>query len=302
MNSSFSALNALLICSPAFVLFLVLDPQGAFRKEVLLFALLSTLCSRLVDSDIKISRGLPVYMGIACALIVLSHELLVVYLPYIICAFIIHDKDLSVNARKITVSIIPAMAIAIFLTIFGRGDKQVVINICNSLKPSAPIDCIDPNVAPGAISYIGDNIISAHSFVVASNNATTLLVYALTMILSFTPLVLMLFSKQFSEFPINKKMRFWLVICIGSAIIGSLPLSWVVADYGRLIYIHITCLSLLALMATQERNNMPLHLNFKQIIAWVLCFLFISSWRLIHWNASAENAFPFIAIFERFFN
>ena len=47
INSVASVLTTTLILSPAFILFPILDPQGSFRKEILLFALLSVLCCHL---------------------------------------------------------------------------------------------------------------------------------------------------------------------------------------------------------------------------------------------------------------
>jgi hypothetical protein len=298
INSSFSVLTAALIGSPAFILFPVLDPNGGFRKEIVLFALLSTLCFYLTSSDQKISKWLPVYIAVISVVMVFSHEMLLIYLPYIICAFIIYDKGLGEQAKKNIVSILPAIILGILLAFFYRGDKQVVIQICNSLKTGSPSDCFLPEITPGAISSLGQGIKSAHDFVVQSNNASTLLVYGFTTLLGLAPLVLIIFSKQFSKYKKGLKLRFWLSVCIFLIIVCSIPLFWIAADYGRLINIHITCLSLLALMMTQEVNSTPYQVNNKQIAAWGLCFLFVISWRLIHWEATFAKSFPLITLIK----
>lgn len=297
MKSTFSPLNAALIFSPAFILFPVLDPQGGFRKEILLFALLATLCIYLATTDKKIGKGLPIFIGLASTIIVLSHEILAVYLPYILCAFIIYDKGLGVLSRKILLSLLPAVAITILMVLFSIGTEQVVINICNSLKTNAPVDCF----RSGAIFWIGQDTSFAYKYVLERIKVNTLLTYGYLAVLAFMPLVILQFTRQFSRFFENKGMRFWLTICIASSIIGSLPLFWIGIDYGRFIFIHVTCLSLLALMIISESSDIPQRLNFGQLFAWVLSLLFITGWRLMHYDASFKNAFPFLEYFVSFF-
>ena len=297
VKSTFSPLNAALIFSPAFILFPVLDPQGGFRKEILLFALLATLCSYLATTEKKIAKGLPILIGLASAIIVLSHEILAVFLPYVLCAFIIYDKGLGVVSRKILLSLIPAIAIAFLLVLFSQGNEQVVINICNSLKTSAPADCF----RSGAIFWIGQGMSFAHKYVLERIKENTLLLYVFLAFLAFLPLGILLFTSRFPRFFENKGMRLWLTICIASSIIGSLPLFWIGIDYGRFIYIHITCLSLLALMINRESSDIPQRPNFGQLIAWVLCLLFITGWCLMHYDASIKNAFPLLEYFVSFF-
>ena len=297
VKSTFSPLNAALIFSPAFILFPVFDPQGGFRKEILLFALLAILCFYLATTDKKIARGLPIFIGLAATIIVLSHEILAVFLPYVLCAFIIYDKGLGVASRKILISLIPTMAITILLVLFSQGDQQVVINICNSLKSSAPSDCFHS----GATFWIGQDMKFAHDYVLERIDGNTLLTYGYLAILAFMPLAILQFTSQFSRFFENKGMRFWLNICIAASIIGSLPLFWIGIDYGRFIYIHVTCLSLLALMINRESSDNPQRPASGQLIAWGSCLLFIIGWRLMHYDASFKNAFPLLEYFVSFF-
>lgn len=304
MHGFFSATTAAILFSPAFVLFPILDKDGAFRKEILLFAVLSGLCCHLAFSKRSVSRNLPLLIGGICALIVLSHEMLVVYLPYVICAFIIFEKGFGIHAKKAVAAMVPAIMIAVSLSIFSQGETQAVSAICSSLGARAPQDCIDAEL-PGAISFLRKDVSDAHTYVLSAIGGKTLWLYGLTGTLSFAPLVLMVFSSQFAVVQKNTEMRRWLTLFIGSALLGSLPLLWVVADYGRLIYIHITCLSLLALMATQEQNShdTPLYLNSRQLAAWTLVLLFMGSWRMMHWKASIHSTFRLVELmFDFLFN
>jgi hypothetical protein len=90
-------------------------------------------------------------------------------------------------------------------------------------------------------------------------------------------------------------MLSWLLILISVSIIGTLPLLWVAADYGRLIYIHIGCLSLLTLLLLAKIPKEPFHLEPYHLLMWGVFFLYIYSWRLIHYDAHMEKAFPILS-------
>jgi hypothetical protein len=303
VKTPFSALTAIFVFSPAFLLFPVLDTNGAMRKEIMLFALLAVLCCYLTFSKANISKNLPIFVGLSSIVLVMGHEMLVVYLPYLICAFLIYENGLGPATKRMVLAFLPAALILCFLIVFGKSGEQVVQAICASLQIYAPPDCFTPETLPGAISFVGKDLSAAHGFVLDSIVETTAITYIITGILSFIPLVLIYFAKPFAAIRTNAGLRFWLAICIFSSLMGSIPLFWVVADYGRIIYIHVTCLSLLALMVIHDRSNTPMRLNPRQALAWVLTFVYIGSWRLIHWKATADTAFPWLkGIFDRFYS
>lgn len=303
VKTPFSALTAALIFSPAFLLFPVLDPNGAMRKEIMLFALLAALCCYLTFSKKNISKNLPIFVGLSSIVLVMGHEMLVVYLPYLVCAFLIYEKELGSATKRMFLAFLPAALILCFLIVFGKSGEQVVQAICASLQTYAPPDCFTPETVPGAISFVGKDLSAAHGFVLDSIVETTVITYIITGILSFIPLILIYFAAPFAAIRANAGLRFWLALCIFSSLIGSIPLFWIVADYGRIIYIHITCLSLLALMVIHDRSNVPLRLNPGQAVAWLLTFVYAGSWRLIHWKATADTAFPWLkGILDRFYS
>jgi hypothetical protein len=154
---------------------------------------------------------------------------------------------------KIILVIVPAVIVAVLLMVFAKGDGHIVAAICDSLAPNLPLDCIHDGV-PGAISLLDDGIWSASDLV----------------------------SKSTSHG----------VMFVISAVLASIPLFLVASDYGRLIYIHVSSLSLLTLAMTQDVNNTPLQLNFKSVIVWGGAFLFVAGWRLIHWGATFGKTFP----------
>jgi uncharacterized membrane protein len=294
----------MLICSPAFVIFPVFDLLGGFRKEILLFAVLSVLSRSFADSGVRIPRFLPALIGIMAVILVLSHEMMIVFMPYVICVFLIHGKEWRVQVINSVFFMMPAAMIVVFLVSFHKVDKSVITDICRSLGESAPFDCLSKGNAQGAISFLGMDTQSARYYVSSVNSASTLRVYVISAILAFTPIVLKLRSERFRNHLTDGKARIWLTIFIVFAFAGSIPLLWVAADYGRIIHIHATCLSLLMLMATQETENMPLRFDFNllHIGYWSLCLLFVISWRLIHWKALPRGAFRLKRITDLLFS
>ena len=136
----------------------------------------------------------------------------------------------------------------------------------------------------------------------ANTSSVTLLVYILTAILGILPLVFLLLSKRLSKTLANKNMKFWLAFFICISILGSLPLFWVAADYGRMIYIHIVCLTLLALVAIRENSGASQYQPTSKLFPWILSFLFIVSWRVIHFQASFVQAFPILVKIQGLFH
>lgn len=299
IHAKFSVASFLLIGSPAFILFPVLDYQGAFRKEILFLALLSILCVHLLNSKSGTYHGLMFAAGAASIFIVLSHEMLVAYLPYLLCAFVLSDKESDMKPAKIISVIVPAVVVAVLLMLFARGDGHIVAAICDSLKPNLPLDCIQQGV-PGAISLLDDGIASANDLVLRSTSRGTLPVYVLSALLSLLPLVLAWFSGRSILNQMSRVRLSWAFVFVASAVVASIPLFLVASDYGRLIYIHAASLSLLTLMVIRDAENTPLRLSPGQLLAWGASLLFVAGWRLIHWGASVGKTFPFLSVFDRF--
>lgn len=293
-HSSFSALNAAIIFSPAFILFPVLDPLGAFRKEIIIFALYSMVCWRLASSK-TISGRMLTFIGLASVLIVLSHEMLAIFLPYLICPFILYEQRVGAKTKQAALALLPAFAVAIVLIAFNKPDAQVVDSICRSLQAYAPEDCTSTSETIGAISFLQQDVVAAHEFVLKSTSADAVVTQLLVAILSFLPVSLTILIMRKAAVP-NKNAQLWLTIGIFAVIFGSLPLLWVMADYGRIIYIHTVFLSMLALMMTQDRNNTALSLDTNRIVAWALSFVFVINWRLYHWKTSLGYSFPILKI------
>jgi hypothetical protein len=275
------------------VLFPVFDLIGGFRKEILLFSVLSILCKHFAEPEVRIPRYLPVLTGVLAVILVLSHEMMIVFMPYVLCVFLIHGKKWRVEVFNSTLFMIPAVMIVAFWVTFHEVDRHTTVDICRSLGESAPFDCFDMEKARGAISFLGMDTQSARSYVSSVNSSSTLSVYAISAILALMPIILKLRSERFRSRFADGIAKFWLTILIVSAFAASIPLLWVAADYGRIIHIHATCLSLLMLMASRDTEKLPLRFDFNLLHMgyWSLSLLFVISWRLIHWRALPRSAY-----------
>ena len=273
------------------------NPAGSFRKEILLFAFLSSVCSYLLFRA-KTSKFFLIFLGFSSMFVALSHEMLIVYLPYLVIATLLHERGLGGKTKGVIIAIIPAIIIGLLMSLLAGGNKQIVIDVCNSLGINAPSKC----VRAGAIAFLGRKLSYAHELVLRATRGNTKIVYILfSTVLSFAPISFILAFEKSKILP-NKEVRFWLSIILLVPISGSILLLWVFADYGRIIYINTVCISLLILMANPDRSNTPLFINLKSIIALILCLAFITSWRLIYYKASVEKAFSLINYLKHLHN
>lgn len=288
IHSYLSALTTAIIFSPAFVVFPALDPQGGFRKEIIFLALFAWLCSHIVFAN-KIQGKLPLLLGVAAFLLIPSHEMLAIYLPYLICPLILYEKGLGPMTKRTILALLPALLLAILLTIFSKPSADTITMICDSLA-NAPRDCYSPEVQ-GAISFLKQNFVTANKFVLSSLKSEAIIIYIITGTLGLMPLGLAFFDKQHALLE-QKRTRIELAACILLAVFASLPLLLIAADYGRIIHIHVSCLTLLILTIRQDDSILSVQFDFKQITAWTVAVVYIVGWRLIHWNPEYGYAFP----------
>ena len=291
---SFSIVNLMFVFSPAFLLFTINNPLGAFRKEILWFALFSVICQYLLSTKKSLPVGFFIGSGVAACVLVLSHEMLVAFLPYLACAIIIHDKDVTNNLRKLILALIPAGVIAGVLLIFGKGSPLVVIKICDSLKEMAPSACL----TEGAISSLAQTTQSAHAMVLSRMTSNSIGIYLLTAFLGLLPIFLFLLSVKFTNFFNKKGTVIWFLAFSAISLICSLPLFWVAVDYGRFIYIHIVSLSLLVFMLNHEKCLNEKKFTPRQILPLLFGIAFIFLWKLIYAGVSMESAFPWFKVFD----
>jgi hypothetical protein len=297
-----TAINAVIVFSPAFVRFMPWGLDG-FRKEMLLFALLSFHSYYLSRTKNEVKNEYLVLLSLLLVFIVLSHEMLAAFLPYFICGLYLQSNKLNrSNLLKYTMLVTPAILIAAMVIFLFRGNSEIVAGICSSLLQNAPLDCqtarpaIDGYLNIGAISFLAKDFEFGRQAVANGNPPIGLITNGIVLILAMAP-VLYLFKK----YEILKSNRYLLVFPFIS-VMATLPLMFVVADYGRLICIHAICLTYVALQMLNTREETYAKSHDAGVYVWLLCLVFILGWRVIGYGASPGKVFTPLRIYREVSN
>ncbi len=226
------------LVSPATLAFPILDPVGAFRKELLL---LLTLAVLLLWLGRRMPRDAPLiaFLTVAGSFAMLSHEGLLPYLVYLVGALLIGLHDLR---RVLRIAVLPALAVlaALLEVLHHRGSEVVQQTICRSLGPTPPLVC------GGSIAYLAKGTEMARGDVLHDIHAYHyLLYYPLLTLLAVLPLAGM--ARRLWR---DRDVRPDLMIVAGTGLVSllaSVPLFFYAMDWGRWIYIHVVSLFLLLL-------------------------------------------------------
>ncbi len=234
------------LLSPATLAFPILDPVGAFRKELLLLLALGVLLLWFVR---HIPRDGPLifFLTITGTLAILSHEGLLPYLVYLFGALLIGLHDLR---RVLRIAALPVLAVGGILleVLHHRGSELIQQTICRSLGPTPPLVC------GGSIAYLAKGTEMARGDVLHDIHAYHyLLYYPLLTLLALLPLAGM--ARRLWR---DRRLRPDLMIVAGTGLVSllaSVPLFFYAMDWGRWIYIHIVSLFLLILFLDARKTN-----------------------------------------------
>jgi len=298
-------LTALLLLSPALLLFYVHNPAGAFRKDWLLLALLAGHCVWLARQDARPGRRYRVGLSLVLAALVLCHEALYAYLPWFVIALQLHGErarpavpaDIRAYIRADSraaiwtdfLILLPATVAIIVVVLAFRGSAEAAAAICTSLGDAAPRDCIDPAL-PGAVRYIGADLARGQALVDAYTPWPTLATYAGLALLASWPLLL-----AWRDSSIGQRLhrhRSPAAFAALALLLLQLPLLAVMADYGRMIHLltgGATLVTLLA-MRLQGAALRVRPLRWPRLML-ALSILFVFGWKLSHCRAVPEKAF-----------
>ena len=244
-----------LFLSPATLAFTVLDPPSSVRKEILLFLALSLLVN-LVLSRPTPAWQLSLILAVASPLLVLTHEPLVVFLPYLFVPLLLTTPRLRDAARYAAIPILfAALAFAAAVTHPGGGREAAAI--CASV--GGHLDHQPAGICSGAIAYL--------DFTPAEARAETLRAihfysyrtrYPLPLLLMGLPiawLFLYHLRQPGNQRAGHRRAGRLLLALTALSVLSSLPLFVIARDWGRWIEIHATCLLLLFLLL--DRRDFP---------------------------------------------
>ncbi len=228
------------LVSPATLAFPILDPTGAFRKELIFLLALSSLLLWLARGPVS-DGALMAYLAVVGSVAILSHEGLLPYLVYLLGALLVAFHDLR---RVAKVAALPLLATGgtLLAVLHHRGNAGEELTICRSLGPAPPAVC------SGSIAYLANGTDIARSDVLRNIHAYHyLLYYPLLAFLAALPLGAMAY-----KLARDRRLLPDLRIIAGTAalaFLASLPLFLYAMDWGRWIYIHVVSIFLLLLFA-----------------------------------------------------
>jgi hypothetical protein len=290
------AAYALLIFSPFLFLFQINDPQGSFRKEILYFAILSINVWAATTQNMNVYRKIFYLTLFLYPLLILSHEQLAIYLPFIVAIYIF-KADLKIKDYYI-ISILLLLSVSCFVMVcLNPGTIQQALAIQESLGVFAP--------PGGAISWLGYNWKDGFnnvSFAIANCDYTS-------------KYFICIFLSVLAYLPIHKRLNIFLNIFFLSSLLislaGLIPVFIVSVDWGRLIYIHLVTLFLMSFVgakksskvngAKQEEIPYPDGMKFlfrRPAVYFILILIYSISWHMPHYGnrsitgSTATNILP----------
>lgn len=277
-----------LLVSPATLSFQILDVTGGFRKEILFLA---TLAAVLAGAS-KV-RSLPAWVALAgismvgtlvVAALVLSHESLICFTPYLVAALCLRARRL----RDALVGCALSLAVGLVLAVASLrhlGDAATAGSICASL--GYPLLAQGKEVcAGGAIWFLTYTPAMARARAWAAvRDDLYFVVYPLATALAMLPLV----SGSIALWRRGWRREIRLVWGAAAfSFLASLPLFVYAEDWGRWIYIHVLSLMLLLLAlasrpAEQHAGSKERALGVgRQRPAWWALAAYAALWSLPH--------------------
>ena len=247
----------IMVClSPAVLMFPAVNPEAAFRKELLpLLALaLLALGAKLGIRLWLLFASLAIY-----TLAVFSHEASIAVLPGLV--YLVREFTSSPYARISRIAnayLIGISLVAGILALRFPGSQEQIDAICTSWSDRGIGNCYQ-----GSLAAMTTSVLDSVDFLF-TNYYPEYFLYLLVISLAIFPLFLVRFLPQH-----------WKLAVV--AVLVLLPLFVGAWDYGRWIFIGFAELSLVAL-ALESRKKLAPAINVPLIVALGYAFLWGFSW------------------------
>lgn len=269
---------AAIVFSPATLAFVLQDPPFAFRKELLLFALLTLTLAAGGATRRRREIVVVALLTIGCAVCVLAHEALVVFFPYLFAAVWLRCRDWR---RAAALFALPALITAVLFAVVSRfpGDGEVAWTVCSSIGGHLTVP--PSGICGGAIDYLMRGATYAHHEV-----QRTVLQRAFwphvpfLFVLPLLPAALGLAALWRQDGVTARR----LLLCAVAAWGLSISVFYYGTDWTRWVYIHCFCLMLLMLFAEGRRQAEMAEVgadpSLRSRLGAVLLLLYCLSWQL----------------------
>ena len=259
---------AILLLSPAFLLFGLSDFGGTHRKEIIALAAL-VLLAEAVRSGRRL-RSTVIVSAALFAVAVLSHEanalLLVPFLLLIRTAGT--SRLLSGRAaRTATIAYAAIGGGGLVASVLAPGTIEQQRRICDDLLARG----FSPELCGGSLAYIGRS--TADGWATVLERMPDILLYGLPLLFAILPLTLVPWARA------NARL-----LLLASA--PLLPLLVVGVDWGRWIMLGVFLATVLAIVGSAREASVP----DRVPVLWLL--LFVTAWRLPHAGLTPDGLGP----------
>ncbi len=278
-----------LLLSPATLAFTVLDPPTSVRKEILLFLALSLLLHAILALRPR-PWHLALAVAVAAPLLILIHEALLAFLPYLFVPLLLSPSRLRTGLRLCVVPVLlTALALAAVLT--HAGDRGEAKAVCTSV--GGHLDHHPGGLCSGAIHYLELKPAEARAETLRAIRFYRYRTrYPLPVLLTLLP-VAALFLRRLRQSG-DQRATCLLLALTALAFAASMPLFVVARDWGRWCNIHATCLLLLFLWLERPAPDLNIARDFRDEAGLALSPLRLLALALYAtcWTLPAVGIFP----------
>ena len=256
----------ILIFSPFLFCFQIITIGGGGRKEIIFFALLSVLVWVANTASFRRFRKVFGIMLLFYPLAVLTHEMLILFLPYLFIVYFIRDPFRKKNLRW-QIPLLSLSLVALFASLLFPGTDGTATGISQSLL------CRGVVVGADAVNWLRSDIQQSVMAVrYGITNGHFISIYTIVLILvglGFLPLL----PKIRALFENRAALFLFLFSCAGSCLLAVVAIDW-----GRWIYIHATALFLVLLVQRTEETPPLRGLGWPVLL--LLSGVYFSVWNI----------------------
>lgn len=267
----------ILLLSPAFIGFYVNDFQAAFRKESI--ALLAFLPLLYASESRQKSIALAAITALIYGFSLFAHEANIFLLPFLLAGIWLSVRATGNTAIWATcAAAVLVAAVAAFFFAINNTSVDDVAPICQAVVERG----LGSDICDGAISFVGNSVSDTTEFVVWLLQSQNQTMFVQSYMLAFVPIFLVLKGTK-------NRVRLFLIACATSVIF--LPLYFVTIDWGRWLYVNISAVTLILLIAARfgllPRAREPLPMK-----GYVAMLFFCAAWGISHVGGGLRGGYP----------
>lgn len=266
-----------LLLSPAFAGFYVNDFQAAFRKESI--ALLAFLPLLYASDSWKKTAALATITTLIFGVGLFAHEASVLLLPFLLTGIWLTNRATGNSTiwASCAIAVLVATVTAFFYAI-THALVDDVAPICRAVVERG----LEPDMCNGAISFVGNSVSDATKFVVWLLHSQNQTMFIQAYMLALVPIFLMLKGTE-------NRARLFLFTCASA--VFFLPLYFVTIDWGRWLYVNISAITLLLLIAARF-GRLPGAREPLPMKGFVAMLFFCAAWGISHVGGGLRGGYP----------